>query len=257
MWPLKKKSGLNEPLPVTSATIICVPGIWNGIDEIKNAIFSLTGGEYLIVGDMLISVERERHYKLEIRGRDERVKHAFKYAGAATTISEEFLNELEKHNYLVYISGETGSLTEAENIAFAAAAVLKTGGIGIKIETAGKAFEKNRWLQLIKTFEETDLYQMFVADATTDKKDLVWSCGMHNLGLKDSIVSGEEYQKALDLITIFGYYQIFDKPTIVPNQIFQPGPQSPQYKITNERNQPYRNIELFENPYGMWRLTKI
>jgi hypothetical protein len=172
-------------------------------------------------------------------------------------ISEDCLNKIEKHNFVIYISGVTGSLKEAENIAFAGTAVLKAGGAGIKIETAGKAFEKSKWLSLVKNFDESDLYQMFVASPIVDEKSDVFSCGMHNLGLKDTIIQGEELQRSIDLVPIFGYYQIFDKPGILHDQTFQPDLQSPKYLITDEPNQPYKGNSLFENPYGMWRLTRI
>jgi hypothetical protein len=184
------------------------------------------------------------------------MKTSFKYAGNTTGIKDEALDEIEKHNFVIYISGETGSFKEAENIALAGAAVLKGGGMGIKIDTTGKAFEKSKWLNLIKKFEEIDLYQMFVVDSIIDEEDSVWSCGMHNLGLRDTIISGEKFQTAVDLITIFGYYQILDKPTISAGEIFQPDLNYPQYFITNEPDQPYKGVELYENPFGMWRLTR-
>jgi hypothetical protein len=257
MWPFKKRNAPKEMPSITATTVICIPGSWNNIDELKNAIFSSSNGEYMVVGEILLSIKKERHYKFEICGRDERMTASFKYTGKTTAISDDCLNKIEKHTFLIYISGETGGLKEAENIAFAGAAVLKAGGIGIKIDTAGKAFEKSKWLNLAKNFDETDLYQMFVASPIVDEKLGVFSCGMHNLGLKDTIIYGEEPQRSIDLVSIFGYYQIFDKPVILPHQTFQPDLQSPKYLITDEPNQPYNGGGLFENPYGMWRLTRI
>jgi hypothetical protein len=253
----KKKEQAARHRGITPVTILCIPGSWTDLTEIKGAIWTSSSGEYMVVGEMLISIKRQRQYKIEVCDRDERMSVLFKNAGRLTRISEECLNEIEKHNLVIYISGDTGSLKEAENIAFAGAAILRAGGIGIKIETAGKAFEKERWLDLVKTFEDVDLYQMFVNDSGADKDDCVWSCGMHNLGFKDTIVFGEEFQRAVDLIAIFGYYQIIDKPTILPDQIFQPDAESPQYRITDEPDQPYKDVKLLKNPYGMWRLTKI
>jgi len=256
MWPFKKRiKPIEEPLIAKS--VICIPGLWNNIDELKNLIFSSSNGEYMVVGEILLSIKKERHYKFEIGGRDERMTASFKCTGKTTMIPYDCLNKIEKHNFVIYISGETGSLREAENIAFAGAEVLKAGGIGIKIDTAGKAFEKSEWLNLVKNFDETDLYQMFVASPIVDEKSGVFSCGMHNLGLKDTIIQGEELQRSIDLVSIFGYYQIFDKPVILPHQTFQPDLQSPKYLITDEPNQPYKGRGLFENPYGMWRLTRI
>jgi hypothetical protein len=256
MWPFKKKTGPKESPPIIINAGLCIPGLWKDIDEIKTSIFSSSSGEYMVVGDILLSVKRERHYKIEIGGRDDRMVPAFKQLGKTTGISDSCLTQIERHQFIVYISGETGSLKEAENIAFAGAAVLKAGGSAISIDAAGKAFEKSKWLGLIKTFGEADLYQMFVTDSLTDKKGSVWSCGMQNLGLKDTIISGEEFQAAVDVLSIFGYFQIFDKPIIFPNQSFQASGLSPVYKVTEEPNPPNKGSGNYENPYGMWRLTR-
>jgi len=97
---------------------------------------------------------------------------------------------------------------------------------------------------------------MFVLDSIVSEDGTVHSCGMHNLGLSDTIVSGEELEQAVNIIRAFGYYQVVDKPIIMNNQTFQADINSPLYGITDEPNQPNKGHELFENPYGMWRLTK-
>ena len=97
---------------------------------------------------------------------------------------------------------------------------------------------------------------MFVIDSIVDEEGTVYSCGMQNLGYKDTIISGEEFQEAVKLIRIFSYYQIIDKPAINNKQTFSASIESPKYKITDEVNQPNKGDELFENPFGMWRLTK-
>jgi len=257
MWPFKKRTVPQKAPDVATNTTICIPGLWKDIDEIKNAILSAGKANYMVIDDIFLDVKRERQYNFEIRGHDGRMKKLFEYEGRPTGLKNKVMDEIEQHTHVIYLTGETGSLVEAEYIAFAAGAILEAGGVGIRIETAGKAFDKKTWVNTIKKFQEADLYQLFVTDAVSNKNDAVWSCGMHNLGLKDTIVSGEDYQTALDLVTIFGYYQIIDKPAITTGEIFQPDRQSPKYKISNEPNQPYKDIELFENPYGMWRLTKI
>ena len=66
-------------------------------------------------------------------------------AGKVNRITEEFLDEIDRHKYVIYISGETGSLEEAGHIAQAGDALLKAGGTGIKVESAGKAFTRDKW----------------------------------------------------------------------------------------------------------------
>jgi len=98
---------------------------------------------------------------------------------------------------------------------------------------------------------------MFVLDSITENEtETVFSCGMHNLGLKDTIISGTTLEESLDMISIFSYYQIVDKPVIRHGQTFSKPADSPIYQILEEASPPYSGMELFENPYGMWRLQR-
>lgn len=124
-----------------------------------------------------------------------------------------------------------------------------------KVETTGKAFTNEHWTELLNNFEESNLYEMFVLDSISDGK-ITYSCGMHNLGLKDTIIYNEEFQDSVNLISIFSYYQIMEKPEIKNNQTFSIDAEAPIFVISEEDNQPNEGDELFENPYGMWKLER-
>ncbi|HMT75983.1 MAG TPA: hypothetical protein PKA77_18055 [Chitinophagaceae bacterium] len=256
MWPFKKKTVQPDKSPITFTTIICIPGIWNTWDEFILSIVASTNGEYFAVGNILMNAKKERYYTLEFCEHDDRMQESFKYAGMVTRVTDNFLDQIGSHKHVIYISGQTGNLEEAGHIAFAAEAILKAGGVGIKVETTGKAFEKERWCSMLESYEESNFYEMFVVDSIINANGSVYSCGMQNLGYKDTIISGEEFQTAVGLIKIFGYYQIVDKPTIQNEETFSTGIDSAKYRITEEFNQPNKGHEQFENPFGMWRLTK-
>ena len=256
MWPFKKKTLHQDTIVTTFETVICIPGNWDSWDEFILTIVAATNGEYLAVGNILMNTKKERHYNIEFYERDDKMKESFSYAGRVTRFTDACLDEIANHKHVIYISGTTGTLEEASHIAYAAEAVLKAGGLGIKIETAGKAFEKDKWCNMLESFEESNLYEMFVLDSIINEEGTVYSCGMQNLGYKDTIVSGVEFQNAVDLINIFGFYQIVDKPSIQNSQTFSTSIESPKYRITEEPNQPNNGHEQFENPFGMWRLTK-
>lgn len=256
MWPFKKKAIHPDISPTNFTTIICIPGNWNTWDEFILSIAASTNLEYLAAGNILMNVKMKRHYTIEFCEYDERMKESFKYAGMVTRVTDNFLDQIANHKHVIYISGNTGNLEGAEHIAFAAEAILKAGGIGIKIETTGKAFEKEKWCSMLESFEESNLYEMFVIDSIVSEDGSVYSCGMQNLGYKDTIISTEEFQTAVDMIKIFGYYQIVDKPVIQNRQTFSRSIDSPIYRITEEYNQPYKSDQQFENPFGMWRLKR-
>lgn len=253
----KKAEKQVDKTAIKPKTILCIPGNWNNRTEIVAAIAEKNMPEFIFAGMMLVNLETNKAFELEIYDRDDRMRESFKWAGMVNGISEDFLNEIDKHKYVIYLSSETGDLESAKAIAEAGKAILKAGGIGLKVETTGKAFTKKHWFDLLNDFEEDNLYQMFVLDSISDEDGkTTYSCGMHNLGLKDCIVYNEEFQEAVNLISIFGYYQLIDKPEIKHNQTFSTAVEAPIFVISEEMNQPNKGDEFFENPYGMWKLVR-
>jgi hypothetical protein len=238
-------------------SILCIPGIWNSREELLEKIVEKNGGEYLAAGYSLLNNKNNNLFNFEVSGLDERMRDSFRVAGKVTGISNSFLDEIDKHNLVVYLSTKTGTLIEAENLAFAGNSILKAGGIGIKVETTGKAFDKATWFNLIDPFVISNLYEMFVVDSLYMHDGSIFSCGMQNIGFKDTIVSGVAFNESVELIRTFGYYQIIDHPDIKPQQTFSPTANSPIYRVTDELNPPYKEDKYFSNPFGMWRLTKV
>ncbi|TPN83973.1 hypothetical protein [Aquimarina algicola] len=237
-------------------TILCIPGNWNDRQEIVTKIAESNINDFIFAGMLLLNLKTNKGFELEICERDDRMRESFRYAGMVNRVSEDFLDEIDKHKYVIYLSAETGDIQSAKAIADAGNAILKSGGTGIKVETTGKAFTKSHWSELLSNFEESNLYQMYVVDSISNGKGMTYSCGMHNLGFKDSIVYDEEFQQSVNLISIFGYYQIIDKPQIKNGHTFSTDVDSPIFEITEEANQPYKGDELFENPFGMWKLKR-
>lgn len=252
----KKKTIPEKQIESKTETILCIPGNWADRESFITSIFETNINEYLAVGFILFDQKNNLSYEIDLCVHDSKMRDSFKWAGLVNRIPEEFLDKINQHKFVVYLKGETGNFDKAKLLAEAGRAVLNAGGIGIKIETTGKAFTKEHWLKLLDNFEISNLYEMFVIDSITNEDQQTYSCGMHNLGLKDTIVYDEEFQTAVNLISIFNYYQIIDKPEIKNNQTFSIDTDAPIYTITEETNQPNKGDKYFENKYGMWRLNK-
>lgn len=235
-------------------SILCIPGLWKDVTELVDSIFSNNVGEFIFGGKVLLNLKTDIGFEVEIYDRDDDMKASFQVAGMASRLSDNYLDLIDKHTFVIYLIGEAGSVDKAKSIAEAGLAILKSGGVGIKVETAGKAFTKEQWAY---HYQQSNWYEMFVLDSIVDEDGATYSCGMHNLGLRDTIVSGEDFQESVDLISLFGYYQLVDKPTITNNQTFARSADSPiRFQIVDEPKQPYDGHELFNNPFGMWRLKR-
>jgi hypothetical protein len=250
MWPFKKKETISVYPLVRSR--LCIPGFLE--DSIE--IFGKTDGQFMVVGNVMMYVLNKHHYSFELGNRDEKMNRWFSVAGKITSISSEYLDLIEKHTSVIYISCETGSLYNAWFLATAGAALLGAGGIGIKVVSTGKAFAKEKWIELTGIGTAASMYKLFVVDSILKEDGATFSCGMHNIGLRDAIVSGLKFEEAQKLIRIFNFYQLIDKPIIKPKQSFQTEVSGPFFSINDEPDQPYLNDKLLKNPFGMWRLVR-
>ncbi len=237
--------------------ILCIPGRWEAWESFLRDLVVSSEGTYFALGNILMEVAGEAPFTTAFHPHDDRMRDAFASAGSVTRISKETLAAIDEHASVIYLIGPGGSAGAAESIAYAAAAVLRAGGLGVKVETAGKAFSPEDWHRHLAEEESPALYPMFVVDSITDESGAVYSCGMHNLGLKDTIVGGADFQASVDLISAFSYYQLVDAPTITSGQTFSVDAEAPVYRIAEEKSQPSAGYELFENPYGVWRLTRV
>ncbi|MCR9249105.1 MAG: hypothetical protein NXI20_01720 [bacterium] len=251
-----KREKDSKPSEKSFKTIICIPGTWANRTELVNSIVSTTNGEWIFAGMVLLNTKTKETFELEIQDFDSRMRESFELAGIMNKVSDDFLNKIHDHKSVVYLLAETASLEKAKSISHATKVLLESGGIGVKVETAGKAFEANHWIELVNNFELGNLYDMFVVDNLTQPDGTVFTCGMHNLGLFDSIISGEDFSNAYKTVSILGRYQVIEGAQIGENQTFQTDLESPIFVINEEPNQPYDGDDIFGNPFGMWRLTK-
>jgi hypothetical protein len=130
MWPFKKHVKETDRKP--AKTVLCIPGNWIDFEDFKKSLIVSSAAAYMVVGDILINGKEQRHYSIEFCNRDRRMENSFRVAGRITGIDEHDLLEIGDHQHVIYITGETGSLREAEYIARAGLALLEAGGTGLR-----------------------------------------------------------------------------------------------------------------------------
>ncbi|MCF2875551.1 MULTISPECIES: hypothetical protein [unclassified Tenacibaculum] len=238
-----------------SDTVICIPVKWESRTEIVEMILKSSKQQYLFAGQILMNTISGENFELEICEKDERIPIAFAFAGKVNGIKKDEINEVKRHNSVIYLTKRVESLKAIEELANITSLIVESGGYGVKIESAGLAFSKDQWLMLQKNKEIERFYGMFVCNAVSSILSGLYSCGMHNLLLKDTIVSGLDYEKGQELIRAFNLYQLFENPKIIEGQTFSIDGGASVYVVSEELNQPNKGEELFENLYGMWRLT--
>jgi hypothetical protein len=235
--------------------IVGVPGPWPSRSEIVTSIASRSGG-YLFAGMILMEVATQDAFKLEIYDHDSRMRHAFEVAGGGR-FSEAELDAVGQHTYTLYAIGEGGSPKAAWKVMRAAGGLIRAGGLGAKVESAGVAHRAEVWDEWAGSNFRPNLYHAFVVQVHGETG--YFSCGMHNLGYRDVVVGPNDASPgdAHKLIHGFQMYELFQAPELRSGHTFSLDADAPRYRITAEACETYPPGDLFHNPYGMWRLTRI
>lgn len=235
--------------------VLCVPGAWASRSEMLEQLVKSSNGEYLFAGGILMHQPTSNKFMIEVQEHDHHMHQAFVTAGMQR-FTEEEMKAIETHTNVVYISGPGGDMANADSIMKAGLAFLKAGGLGIKVETTGKAFNKTQWEELVTMDHDHRFYEAFVL-LVKGTHNTIYSCGMHNLGFPDTIANaGEDFMETAELVDIFCAYQVVEQPEIQDGQTFSTAPDMPVYRIQEEPCTFYEHNDLFYNPFGMLHLIE-
>ena len=234
--------------------VIGVPGVWPDRSDIVTAIAKHSGG-YLFAGMILMHIDTKWSCTLEIYGRDPEMRRAFEIAGGGR-IAESELKAIEQHTNTIYLIADGGSFENARNLMHAASALLKCGGIAVKIESTGVAHSATRWNELADDEVPLAVLNAFVTYVGGDGE--FYSCGMHNIGHRDAIVTADiAPNDAVNLLHQFLRYIAFEDPTIHDNETFSVDENAPRYRVCKSPCTMFPSDDLFHNPYGVWKLSPV
>ncbi|TVT38990.1 hypothetical protein FNT36_15065 [Hymenobacter setariae] len=238
-------------------TILCIPGPWANQTELITALVQARKGEYLFAGSILAHFPADTHFLLEFYDADPELPTAFQRAGLFSAMSEEALAAVANHRTVAYLltrPDQPVSIAGARAVAQAAAALLDAGGVAVKVETAGKAFEAAKWHELLASKGNESLWELFVAVAIKAADGACFTCGMHNLGLKDALVRNLPTADAIQVLREFTYFAVTEHPELAVGHTFSLAAEAPIYHLAEVTPQPYADHPDFKNPFGMWEL---
>lgn len=235
----------------TVTTVLAIPGSW------PSPPGPFIMGEYdgfQFVGTMVIQPDTKEMYNLKLQEQDPQIQHAFRNAGQRS-LQEADLTAIGLHTHVQYLLGTGGSMEAAQTLMRIAAVLLSHGGIAVKVETAGVAFSARDWRNLTAQREEPyALYRAFVA--LVGGPGECYSCGMHNLGLPDGVLSARtDLNEAAQTLETFLLYTLAERPDLYDGHTFSTSAQAPRYRLRREPCTRYGPDDLFFNPFGVWHLT--
>lgn len=236
--------------------VLAVPGNWLNRVGIVTAI-AKKGRDYRLTGEILTNPATGESFDLEIAGHDPDLIETFIPVGRGRLSLKDFA-ALDHHTFTLYLTGPGGSLETARHIMDAAAALLWAGGIAVRVESSGAVHSVGQWLNCVR-HQESDLAALSDAFVLlTQQDDLVYSCGMHNFGLRDAVISIKNApEEPVRTLQTFLLYLMQENPELKDGTIFSTQPDLPHYRLKGLKCTNYPPGDLLYNPFGLWRLTKI
>ncbi len=240
---------------MANRVVVCIPIGFKSRQEIASALVNKYGTDYLFVGRVFQATTINAGCEIDIRNYDVSLASAFEIAGE-DKISSITLDQIDHHQQIVYLISTAAGYDACLNIARFTQVFLDIGGIAVKVESAGIAHEKNKWLVHYNSEDVFDIYSLFVT--LIEGNDNYYSCGMHNFGKADvSIDIAEDIGLAIYVMNVFNYYRLTESPILQDGHTFLPDIESPTYQIKWTEADEYEADSLLHNPYGKWHLFRI
>lgn len=232
--------------------ILCIPGPWRERAQLSAALLDSRDG-YAMIGHLLAHLPSGFKCEFDFCEQDSRMQGAFEASAPHWRDTLE-IAKICQHESVVYLVGEGGSRAAAEDMMRAAAALVRAGGLGVKVESAGLAHSPQAWLEFVANIPFFSAHKALVIYVTGED---VYSCGMHNLGLPEAIVTPSGDLPFADLLQEFTQYQFRESPVLLDGQTFSVAKDAPVYRIRTDVGVEYEEGSLYGNPYGCWRLVPV
>ena len=231
--------------------ILCIPGIWKSHQELVLAMLECDTG-YLYAGSIIKSVDTDYFVEVDEHPHDSELSRIFRLFSMDRFTASE-LDQIDQHNMVVYLICNGGHFESVQEALRVGQALLKAGGLGIKVETAGLTHNKQQWLE----FSAKDLLDIFKAfvPVVSDKKHL-YSCGMHQFGESDACIDSD-IDQANFILNRFLLYILAENPTLKEGHTFSAEEHMEKLKLSKiSSTEFFENDSLYFNPAGVWQLSK-
>ncbi|MCK1994816.1 DUF4261 domain-containing protein [Peribacillus muralis] len=231
--------------------IIGIPGKWKSRTELIQTVASTSEG-YLLAGNIFHNSEKNITFQAQIQDYEPALKETFSYASKGS-FPETLLAEINDHTFTVYILAEISGTGTVADLIDAGAAILRAGGLAVKIETSGMAHSKEDWLKLHHNPDILSVYAHFVT--IIGEEDYYCSYGMKAFGLPDAVTLNTMSPKeAAALLNTFNYFHVGERPLFTNGETFSIRQDAPDFTLTSLQDFRYEEDHPFYNPFGLWNL---
>jgi hypothetical protein len=225
-----------------------IPGPWTQPADLYAALKNHSTS-YELGENGLVHVTTGRSFRCGASPPDADIAGIFAGSGR---LSRKEIDAIAAHKVKVHLSAPGGSVEAAREMMNAATALIHAGGAGVMVDNSALTHGKTDWLKLAADKEPGGLYWAYVA--LTNDDDMIWSCGMHCLGLRDAELPdppGRE-EGAFIVHNFLGYtYQ--SGVTVLDGEALG-DENGPMFRVRHLPHTRFKPGTPFHNSYGVWRL---
>jgi hypothetical protein len=215
-----------------------------------------SGRRFVCLGGSVFRAADLHEFPCDLIEHDPLLVDSIREAGRGV-IPESDLELIARHTFTMYIRGEGGSIESARAVADVASALVRAGGLAVKVESSGIAHARQDWIKRTDLATPTGLYWAYVSlVSTSPRDDRTWSCGMHNFGLRDAITTMIWDPPKLATLMHAFLGMTFGGAGVRDGQKFA-DPSGVRYVIRAQPCETYPQGHMQFNPIGMWRLELL
>jgi hypothetical protein len=231
--------------------VLCIPGPWPDHHALVRDV-ALHASGYLLADRVLTGIGDGFACAVSHETPDADLAAAFAAAGPYWVETAE-MQRIAGHVSVVYLEGHGGSRANAESMMRAAAAIVRAGGLGVKVESAGVAHPPAQWLDLVDKLDQQSAHWALVVYLADDNE--VVTCGMHNFGCRDASVAGPDPAEGVAMLRAFTQFLFETAPELAPGQTFADEVDGQWVRIEDDPAPRFAADSPMRNPYGTWRLV--
>ena len=239
-------------MSTTPELVLCIPGPWDSNSALADEI-AVSAIGYSLSGTVLRDAETGFACELVLQAADPELPEDFAKAGPHWAATEA-MADIDDHASVAYLVGPGGSREAAEAMMRAGAALIDSGGLGVKVDSTGIAHAPAYWIDMCEQLDQLTAHRALVVYVAGAE---VYSCGMHNFGLPEAITSGGDKTQAADMLRFFTRYLLERAPQLADGHTFSVSEGKPMYRVEKVAAIDYGEGSLFNNPYGAWRLSPV
>lgn len=239
-------------MSTTPEMVLCIPGPWMDSADLAREIAASAIG-YSLAGGLLREDETGFACELVLQQADPDLVEDFAKAGPHWARTEA-MADIDTHASVAYLAAPGGSRAAADAMMRAGAALVDSGGLGVKVDSTGIAHAPAYWIDMCEQLDQLSAHRalvVYVAGAD------VYSCGMHNFGLPEAVTGARDKTQAADMLRFFTRYLLEKAPALADGHTFSVSEGKPVYRLERVPAIDYGPGSLFNNPYGAWRLSPV